>query len=211
MAQIRTRDHATAARPLSQSESPSETLTTTEQELTRETTNSEYGDLEPEDIENNDATSPANGQNEKPTRPTRSSSRATGRDLQLSRTMSRRETVLSRIRTRPPIGYFSHPLENRRTTVDELVDFDGPDDPYRPLNWAMKKKVMTTALYGFTTMTATWASSAYSPGTSQVAEEFHVGTQTATLGTTLFLFAFGVSPTWNILSIDFFCVEMRFF
>jgi len=75
------------------------------------------------------------------------------------------------------------------------------DDPYRPLNWSMKKKAITTALYGFTTMTASWASSAYSPGTQQVAEEFHVGTQVATLGTTLFLFGFGIGPLlWAPLS-----------
>ena len=65
----------------------------------------------------------------------------------------------------------------------------------------MKKKVITTALYGFTTMTATWASSAYSPGTMQVADEFHVGTQVSTLGTTLFLFGFGIGPLlWAPLS-----------
>ncbi len=69
------------------------------------------------------------------------------------------------------------------------------------LNWAMKKKVITTALYGLTTMTATWASSAYSPGTQQVASEFDVGTQVSTLGTTLFLFGFGLGPLlWAPLS-----------
>src|ERR1700744_4833000 len=55
--------------------------------------------------------------------------------ISLRRTISRRETVLSRMRSRPPIGTFSHPLSHKRTSVEELVDFDGPDDPYRPLNW----------------------------------------------------------------------------
>jgi multidrug resistance protein len=65
----------------------------------------------------------------------------------------------------------------------------------------MKKKVITTAMYGFTTMTATWASSVFSPGTKQVADEFHVSTEVATLGTTLFLFGFGVGPLlWAPLS-----------
>jgi len=129
------------------------------------------------------------------------SANATGRSLDLTRTITRRETVLSRIRTRPPIGIFTHPLENQQTTVEDLVDFDGSDDPYRPVNWSMKKKVITTALYGFTTMSATWASSVYSPGTSQVSEEFGVGTQVSTLGTSLFLFGFGIGPLlWAPLS-----------
>lgn len=118
----------------------------------------------------------------------------------LDRTLSRRDTVLSRIRSRPNV-VFTHPLSHIPTTEDEIVDFDGPDDPYHPLNWPTHKKVLTTALYGLVTMTATWASSAYSAGTRQVAKEFHVGTQVATLGTTLFLFGFGIGPLlWAPLS-----------
>jgi hypothetical protein len=181
--------------------------------LSLQTTNSRYGDLG--DLENlgtkPSSTRAKNGEEKRrdeeegrdpigsggekgPQRRKRSGSVATGRSLQLSQTATRRaENVLSRVRSRPPIGNFSHPLEHVKTTVDDLVDFDGPDDPYRPVNWTMRKKVMTTALYGYTTMSATWASSAFSPGTDQVAAQFHVGTQVATLGTTLFLFGFGVS------------------
>ncbi|KAF2821474.1 hypothetical protein CC86DRAFT_386426 [Ophiobolus disseminans] len=43
-------------------------------------------------------------------------------------------------------------------------------------------------------MSATWASSAYSAGTEQIAHEFNVGSQVAVLGTTLFLFGFGLGP-----------------
>jgi MFS family permease len=50
-------------------------------------------------------------------------------------------------------------------------------------------------------MSASWASSSYSAGTSQIAHEFHVGTQVAVLGTTLFLFGFGLGPLlWAPLS-----------
>jgi DHA1 family multidrug resistance protein-like MFS transporter len=119
----------------------------------------------------------------------------------LSRTLSRRETVLSKVRSRPNIPPFSHPLAHVPTTEDVLVDFDGPEDPYLPLNWPTHKKVLTTVLYGLCTMTATWASSSYSAGNRQIAREFHVGTQVATLGTTLFLFGFGLGPLlWAPLS-----------
>lgn len=118
----------------------------------------------------------------------------------LERTVSRRDTIVSRIRSRP-VPQFSHPLAHFPTTQEQLVDFEGPDDPYRPLNWPLHKKVTTTALYGLVTMTATWASSAYSAATAQVAEHFNVGTQTSTLGTTLFLFGFGLGPLlWAPLS-----------
>lgn len=121
--------------------------------------------------------------------------------LERTATLSRRETVLSKIRTRPAVAPFSHPLAHERTSANVLVDFEGENDAYLPLNWPTKKKVITTMMYGFTTMTATWASSAYSAGTKQVAEEFHVGEQTAVLGTALFLFAFGLGPLlWAPLS-----------
>jgi len=119
----------------------------------------------------------------------------------LSRTISRRDTALSRIRTRPNVAPFSHPLAHQQTTADVLVDFEGDDDPYRPMNWPTKKKITTTMMYGLTTMSATWASSAYSAGTRQIAAEFDVGNQVAVLGTTLFLFGFGLGPLlWAPLS-----------
>ncbi|KAF2015480.1 MSF membrane transporter [Aaosphaeria arxii CBS 175.79] len=126
---------------------------------------------------------------------------STGIARPLTRTLSRRETVLSRIRSRPSVAPFSHPLANEKTANDVIVDFEGPDDPYRPINWPMRKKVITTMLYGLCTMSATWASSSYSAGTRQVAHHFHVGEQVAVLGTTLFLFGFGVGPLlWAPLS-----------
>lgn len=111
----------------------------------------------------------------------------------VSQTISRRQTALSRIRSRQ-VPVFTHPLAGKETHEDVLVDFDGPDDPYRPMNWPMKKKVVTTALYGFVTMSASYASSSYSAGTAQIMEQFHVGNEVATLGTTLFLFGFGLGP-----------------
>lgn len=31
-------------------------------------------------------------------------------------------------------GRFTHPLSHLKTSEAEIVDFDGPDDPYRPMN-----------------------------------------------------------------------------
>lgn len=119
----------------------------------------------------------------------------------ISRVLTRRDTILSRIRTRPTVPPFDHPLAHQPTSANVLVDFDGKDDPYRPINWPTKKKIITTALYGLCTMSASWASSAYSSGTTQVARHFHVGDQVATLGTSIFLFGFGLGPLlWAPLS-----------
>lgn len=118
----------------------------------------------------------------------------------LSRTVSTQSMILSIVRSRP-VPVFTHPLSNVPTTKAQLVDFDGPDDPYRPINWPLHKKITTVLLYGLVTMSASWASASYSPGTRQVAREFNVGKQTATLGTSLFLLGFGAGPLlWAPLS-----------
>jgi DHA1 family multidrug resistance protein-like MFS transporter len=118
----------------------------------------------------------------------------TGNDQSLHQALSPNEIVLSRIRARPEVAPFTHPLAHQETTVDAIVGLEGEADPYRPMNWPTTKKVTTTAVYGLTTMTATWASASLSAGTRQVAKEFHVGSQVAVLGTTLFLFGFGLGP-----------------
>lgn len=127
--------------------------------------------------------------------------RASASGLSLNRALSRRDTVISRIRSRPAVREFTHPLVHQKTTEADIVDFDGPDDPYKPMNWPTRKKITTTYLYGLVTMSATWASAAYSPATSRVAAEFKVSSRVATLGTTLFMLGFGLGPLlWAPLS-----------
>ncbi|KAK7225106.1 hypothetical protein V2G26_013109 [Clonostachys chloroleuca] len=123
-----------------------------------------------------------------------------GKTTSLVPEASRLENIISRIRSRP-IPEFSHPMASKPTLEDQIVDFDGPEDLYRPINWPTHKKVLTTLLYGMITMSATWASSSYSVGTELIAKEFHVSTQVATLGTTLYLLGFGLGPLlWAPLS-----------
>jgi hypothetical protein len=115
--------------------------------------------------------------------------------------LQRVETTLSTIRSRKPVPPFRHPLAQVPTTKDVIVDFNGPDDPYRPLNWTFKKKVVTTLLYGLTTMGTTWASSVISPGINLISEDFEVKTIVATCSISLMLFGFGLGPlVWAPLS-----------
>lgn len=69
-----------------------------------------------------------------------------GNTASSSRRVSRIQSLTRRGTIR---ATFSHPLAHAKTTEAEIVDFDGPDDPYRPLNWPFRKKVITTALYGY--------------------------------------------------------------
>ncbi len=98
-------------------------------------------------------------------------------------------------------GRFTHPLGHVKTTEAEIVDFDGDDDPYRPINWPFRKKLVTTLLYGLTTMGSTWASSVYSPAIKQISEEYGVGEEVGLLGLSFLLMGFGLGPlVWAPLS-----------
>lgn len=61
------------------------------------------------------------------------------------RRVTRTESLTKRGTNR---GRFTHPLSHAKTSEAEIVDFDGDDDLYRPLNWPLRKKVVTTLLYG---------------------------------------------------------------
>ncbi len=103
-----------------------------------------------------------------------------------------------------PNESFSHPLVKEPTGAGSdamVVDFDGEDDPYRPMNWPFRKKVITTILYGFTTCWITFASAIYSPGVQQVAHDFDVSIEVATTGISMVVFGFGLGPlVWAPLS-----------
>ena len=96
---------------------------------------------------------------------------------------------------------FSHPLSSAQTGNEVIVDFDGPTDPYRPLNWPLRKKILTTMLYGFTTLGASFASSIYSPIVGVIAEDYRVDVEVSLLGLSLLLVGFGLGPLiWAPLS-----------
>jgi hypothetical protein len=116
---------------------------------------------------------------------------ATGTSVNPAR--SRISRTQSLTRNRIP-GRFSHPLAHVKTTEAEIVDFDGLDDPYRPINWPVRKKVITTILYGLTTMGTTWSSAVYAPAIDQVSKEFHVGTEVSLLGVSFLMMGLGLGP-----------------
>lgn len=50
-----------------------------------------------------------------------------------------------------------HPQMNEKKTNQDIVDFDGDDDPYNPLNWPLQKKVIVTICYGLLSSCTTFA------------------------------------------------------
>jgi len=84
---------------------------------------------------------------------------------------------------------------------DYVVEFDGPDDPLHAQNWPIKRKLLTAAMLGFTTMTAAFGSSIFSSATKAVGVEFGVSSEVSLLGVSLYVLGFATGPTfWAPLS-----------
>jgi len=112
-------------------------------------------------------------------------------------------TVTSRASKKPLPNFgagkaFPPPLPAQEEYV---VEFDGPDDPLHAQNWPTKKKLLTAAMLGYTTMISAFASSIFSAATRAVAAEFNVSTEVGLLGVSFFVLGFAFGPTlWAPLS-----------
>src|SRR5437667_2382171 len=91
----------------------------------------------------------------------------------------------------------------RKKELTYIVEFEGPDDPLNPLNWSLRKRISATVWLSLTTFVVTFASSVFSSGVRAVAAEFHISTEVATLGTSLFVLGFAVGPLVPPLPPDF--------
>lgn len=114
-----------------------------------------------------------------------------------------RSRAASKASRRPLPGFgagkpYPPPLPDREEYV---VEFDGPHDPLHSQNWPMRKKVLTAAMLGYTTLTSAFTSSIFSPATNVIAQEYDVGSQVGLLGTTFYVLGFAFGPTlWAPMS-----------
>ena len=76
-----------------------------------------------------------------------------------------------------------------------VVEFSGFDDPRHAQNFAIKKKLIIASVLVFDSLAATFASSVFSAGSQAVGEEYHVGREVVTLGTSLFVLGYAVGPS----------------
>jgi hypothetical protein len=92
--------------------------------------------------------------------------------------------------------YPGHGTEESPYVVEFL-----PDDPHNALNFPNYKKWSFTILHAFATLAVSFASSAYSGGVSDLIREFHISTEVAVLGISMFVVGFAIGPLlWAPLS-----------
>lgn len=75
-----------------------------------------------------------------------------------------------------------------------VVEFSGQDDPRHAQNFPFKTKIIIATVLVFDALAATFASSIYSAGASAIGQEFHVGREVTTLGTSLFVLGYALGP-----------------
>lgn len=142
-------------------------------------------------------------QNDLERHPTELSRIATQRSLHQSTVGSRPSRTSTRASKKPLPAFgagkpYPPPLPAREEYV---VEFDGPDDPLHSQNWPLRKKVLTAAMLGYTTMTSAFTSSIFSAATQIVSSDYNVGLEVGLLGTTFYVLGFAFGPTlWAPLS-----------
>lgn len=84
---------------------------------------------------------------------------------------------------------------------DYVVEFDGPDDPLHPQNWAFKRKLALSVILAYTSLCSTFTSSMFSASTISFSKYFGVSVEVGTLGTSLYVLGYAFGPlVWGPLS-----------
>ena len=78
----------------------------------------------------------------------------------------------------------------------DLVEFVGPDDSGNPRNWTKRRRWGITISMSLMTFVVTFSSTIYSVAIEPVANEFHIGYVTSTLGVSLFVLGFVFGPVF---------------
>jgi MFS transporter, DHA1 family, multidrug resistance protein len=83
---------------------------------------------------------------------------------------------------------------NDVSTTTTLVDWDSADDPRKPYNWSMSKKILVTLASGASTFVVSFSSSAFAPARNVAAAQFGTSEVVMSLPVSLFLIGFVVGP-----------------
>lgn len=79
--------------------------------------------------------------------------------------------------------------------ASHIVDWDGPDDLARPVNWPKKRKWLNVTIIAFLTFLTPLASSTVAPAEALVIESFHITSQSlASFVVSIYLVGFAVGP-----------------
>jgi hypothetical protein len=76
-----------------------------------------------------------------------------------------------------------------------LVDFDGPNDTFDPMNWCKPRKLAAVLSLCSLAFSSSFASSVFAPATTSVADHFHVSQTVANLGVSLHVLGFAAGQS----------------
>ncbi|KAJ5826058.1 hypothetical protein N7474_003196 [Penicillium riverlandense] len=76
-----------------------------------------------------------------------------------------------------------------------IVEFTDANDPLHPQNWPLRRKVLISAVLAYSTFVASFASAIFSSAVTEIGPAFHVSTEVAILGVTLYVLGFASGPT----------------
>ncbi|KAL2784811.1 major facilitator superfamily domain-containing protein [Aspergillus keveii] len=79
-------------------------------------------------------------------------------------------------------------------SIRYVVEFDGLEDPVRPLNWTLGTKLYNATIACLGTLVVSFTSAVFAPGTLGASKTFDVGREVGTLGTTLYVLGFAFGP-----------------
>lgn len=76
-----------------------------------------------------------------------------------------------------------------------VVEFTDANDPLHPQNWSLRKKILISVVLGYSTFVSSFASAIYSSAVVEISPRFHISTEVAILGVTLYVLGFASGPT----------------
>lgn len=94
--------------------------------------------------------------------------------------------------TKDQIDTFSD-VGNSEKSNDFLIVFED-DDPEKPINWRLSKKIYHTMMYGLATFAAQFNSTTTAPSVPHIMQYFHLSREKALLGTTLYVLGVAFGP-----------------
>ncbi|KAI6813277.1 MFS general substrate transporter [Hortaea werneckii] len=89
----------------------------------------------------------------------------------------------------------SHPIHPQHTATGQiLIDWYTTTDPANPQNWSLAKKSLVSLQICLYTLAVYMGSAIYTPAIGGVMAQFDVGPETALLGLSLYVLAYGIGP-----------------
>ena len=76
-----------------------------------------------------------------------------------------------------------------------IVEFTDANDPLHPQNWPLSKKIGISVTLAYTTFVSSFASAIFSSAVGEIGPHFHISTEVAILGVTLYVLGFASGPT----------------